>query len=440
MLANRLRVFLALALLISMGSAAYAAEGQAIRGRLDNGFAYSLQPSFLKNTESPQEDLALKLYVKVAAFQENVEQQGYARLIGQFHDDLLRYSFFNDTEYLLIVENLNPQKLQQALHRIKHVATGEQISQANLPTALKRSLKQVKTDQEYSTDFLYFQPPVVDADVLKAVRLEPLQAFFNRWYQPHYMHLAVTGKFDIEQMQQQIADLFGSLKSNGLPREPRALYQKPNGIEHLITHQLRVNHLRILLPLEPHKGKGNHLTGFLLEYYISNRLRIEVDPDQRADAEVVYYQNKPYLEIASHYKSTVSQAVKNIIDQLKAARELGYRSLDNDTIEMWLRESGASPEPIYDSSLRDILANLYRGRHAADNSIYAVPNDKDIWEEDDDYSQDEVDYKLVDRHLKHILDAKISLITLQPVEISANQKQKVKKLIDNYNQGKWEPK
>lgn len=420
------KILWVIVVVLAFNATAQAVEGVVAKGTLDNGFSYSLQPSFLKNTENSQEDLLLNLNVQVAAFQESIEQQGYASLIGQFNDDLFTRSYFNSTQYLHIVENLNPQKMQQALQRMKGVATGSRLSQANLSDAFKRSLRQVAIDHSYRNDSLYFQPPVVDADVLKTVRLEALQAFFTRWYQPHYMHLSVVGKFDTEQMQQQIVDIFGDLKSNSLPREPRALYQIPSGIEHVIAHQLRVNQLQVLLPLEPRKNRAKkQLQHNLLVNYINIGLRIEVNPEQNADAEIFYHQNKPYIKITSRYKLPVSDAVKNIIKQLNQVHETGFREFDIGGIKMWLRESGAGPEPLYDTSLREIASNLYR-RHL-------TPDDA---EEADDYSLDDADYKVVDRQLKQILSAKISLTTLQPDEISTQEKQKVKKLIDDYNRGK----
>ncbi|MEM1215966.1 MAG: insulinase family protein [Bacteroidota bacterium] len=218
-------------------------DSSATYGQLDNGLQY-----YYRYNNEPRDRVELRLFVRAGSLQETDEQLGLAHFVehmafngterfakqtlvdflerqgSRFGADLNAYTSFDKTVYKLEVQTDSLAVVDTALQILADWAGGLRIDEAEVDQErgvirsewrsslsyqerLQRQIYPVLfQDSRYATRL-----PIGDIDLIDTVSAGPLRAYYERWYQPKNMGIAVVGAVDTAWLFPRLAQYFGPL-------------------------------------------------------------------------------------------------------------------------------------------------------------------------------------------------------------------------------------
>lgn len=230
-------------------SGALKYDKNLIVGKLDNGLTYYIYPN-----KNPKGEAVYRLFVKAGSVLEKETQQGLAHFLehmafnGSYHfpddgmvrfleskgakfgKDLNAHTSFNETVYKLQLPSSNPQMVDSTLTILADWAGGLTIDSVQVEkergVILSEWLSKKDAKRDSDTAFLlellngsfYSERMTIgDTAVIRHCTKEDIRDYYETWYHPSLMAVAVVGDIDAKQVMNLIKEKFGKLPSTSLP-------------------------------------------------------------------------------------------------------------------------------------------------------------------------------------------------------------------------------
>ena len=256
-----------------------------IVGKLDNGLTYYIYP----NT-NPKGEAVYRLFVKAGSVMEKENQRGLAHFLehmafnGSYHfpsdgmvrfleskgakfgKDLNAHTSFNETVYKLQLPSSNPQMVDSTLTILADWAGGLSIDSMQVEkergVILSEWLSKRDAKRDSDTAFLlellnsshYSERMTIgDTAVIRNCKREDILDYYQTWYHPSLMAVAVVGDINPEQVETLIKEKFGKLSSLASPiwKQCHIPVYKKEAVKILTNESLKTIELDMiqLLPL-----------------------------------------------------------------------------------------------------------------------------------------------------------------------------------------------
>ncbi|HEY0274415.1 MAG TPA: pitrilysin family protein, partial [Chitinophaga sp.] len=214
-------------------------------GKLANGFTYYIR----KNTE-PKNRVVFYLVNKVGAMQEVENQRGLAHMMEhmsfngtthfpknelieylqksgvRFGADLNAYTAFDETVYQLPLPSDDSSIVRNGLQIMRDWAgeatldpveidkeRGVVLEEKRLRNGAQQRFQDVAMPLQVNHSRYADRLPIGLESVLKTFTPATLRAFYKDWYRPDLQALIVVGDIDEAKMEQQVKQLFSTLKN-----------------------------------------------------------------------------------------------------------------------------------------------------------------------------------------------------------------------------------
>ncbi|RIJ50478.1 insulinase family protein [Maribellus luteus] len=232
-----------------------------VKGTLDNGLTYYIYPN-----KKPEGEAVYRLFIKSGSLFETEEQRGLAHFLehmafngtrhfpgnsltafleskgAKFGADLNAHTSMNETVYKLQLPSTDPAFVDSTIMILADWAGGLLLDSTEVEdergVILSEWLLKVGPKYEAQNAFLlellnnsrYSRRLTIgDTAVIKNFPLEDLQAYYQKWYDPSIMAVAVAGDVDVAKVKKSIKKYFSHMSSslNGvLPKHPISDYDK----------------------------------------------------------------------------------------------------------------------------------------------------------------------------------------------------------------------
>lgn len=216
-------------------------DPRLVRGTLENGLEYVIVP----NAEPP-ERVELWLHVHSGSLNEEDDQRGLAHFLEHlafagstnFPPGTVRPFFenmgmsfgrhqnavtgFDRTGYTISLPNTDPASIDAGLLFLSDVASNLLLPESGIEQERKIILEERRASLSPQQRVLYdlierIAPesefgrriPIGTEEILTTVGLEPIKAYYDRWYVPSNMTLLIVGDVKAEEVTPRITDLFG---------------------------------------------------------------------------------------------------------------------------------------------------------------------------------------------------------------------------------------
>ena len=240
-------------------------------GTLDNGLTY-----YLRNNDSPGDNLDLRLLVNVGAVNESDEVAGIAHFIEhmlfngtedypgnslgaalrdigtELGPDLNAYVSHDETAYTLTVNTDPPSNVPivfQALSQMAHAATFDPEAVASERGVVLDEMRlSVETSSGHiSSEFnrIYTEgtpyegrDPIGTRASLEAMTADDLRTFYETWYVPSNMAVVAVGDMAVDDLEDLVEEHFGSIPAGEAPTsEPVVVTPDPEPSTHVVTDE-----------------------------------------------------------------------------------------------------------------------------------------------------------------------------------------------------------
>lgn len=336
-------------------------------GRLDNGLTY-----YLSRDPSRQNQMSIRLLMKVGADQEDQKQQGYAHAIEhlafstksfpnayQYFKDKVQIVGFTSYDHSgLGCENI-PSKdsilIKDIFSWLKEIPSNINIDYSRI----KREREVITLENLFSdtssthraTDHIlqnqltgesgYTMYSIHDRLSDKHLDEKEFNLFYKTWYKPELMAIIVEGDFDNVQIEKEIRLLFSSFSYSNLPIKHKSysafnwkkfqLLKIPHHNQEKLSIQIQINHpYRVIKTIEDYE--------FLIKSVVFNKLisqrfreirKVKYMPKMtgtflqhgsRSGPDYSYFVS--YLEVSRI--DSLKQSLKKGINQLKRISNFGF--------------------------------------------------------------------------------------------------------------------
>ena len=243
------------------------ASARIVQGRLENGMRYAIYP-LTKATGQ----VSLRLLVDAGSLQERDEERGYAHFVehmafngtrhfpsGELVKALQRegvgfgphvnaHTFIRQTSYEIDLTQNTPERLALGLRILRDFSDGILFE----PREVKRERGVILSEDvarhtpeqildRQRTEFLFAGTrtaerwPMGAAEPIERARPEALRAFYEAWYRPERLCLAIAGDVSVSNVEALVREHFASMVARGEPRPepasgPAPALQKPEAV------------------------------------------------------------------------------------------------------------------------------------------------------------------------------------------------------------------
>ena len=282
-----------------------------IKGKLKNGLSYYIYPNTF-----PEGEAVYRLFIKTGSLSETEEQRGLAHFLehmafngtrhfpgdslirylegngAKFGSDLNAHTSYNETVYKLQLPSKDSVQVKETLTILQDWATGLLLDSVEIEqergVILSEWLSKRAGDERVQNAFLakllngslFAERKVIgDTAVIKHFKRKELQDYYQKWYQPQLMAVAVVGDVDPVQVEAWIKEKFGSIpKGNNQDVQTHTIpdYTR-RSFETIVDSAERRAELNLiqLFDKEPavldQKGYTNYLQRSLLQQLIRSR-------------------------------------------------------------------------------------------------------------------------------------------------------------------------
>lgn len=235
-------------------------------GTLSNGLKY-----FIRKNSKPENRAELRLAVNAGAMQEDDDQQGLAHFVEhmafngstnfkkselvdyletvgtRFGPDLNAYTSFDETVYMLQVRTDSAELLDKGMLVLQDWAGG--VAFDNEEIDKERGVVESEWRSRLSPNqrmlnqwlpVLYHNSryakrlPIGKPEIIRNANYDTVKRFYRDWYRPNLMAVIVVGDVDVNAIEADIKQRFGTLKNPATIR-PVDKYPIPNHDETLIS-------------------------------------------------------------------------------------------------------------------------------------------------------------------------------------------------------------
>ena len=234
---------LCLATLTAMASEPLKRDPKLRMGKLDNGLTYYVYPN-----QTPKGEAVYRLFVKAGSVNERDDQQGLAHFLehlafngtrhfpgdgiirflqsrgAKFGKDLNAHTSFNETVYKLQLPTGDPHLVDTTLTILADLASGLLIDSVEvekergviLSEWLSRGGTQTDNSMrlvmELLNGSLYSRRITIgDTAVIRHATAETIRQYYEQWYRPQLMAVAVVGDVDANRVERMIREKFSGL-------------------------------------------------------------------------------------------------------------------------------------------------------------------------------------------------------------------------------------
>ena len=221
-------------------------------GQLKNGFTYYIYPN-----QTPKGEAVYRLFVKSGSVNEREDQQGLAHFLehlafngthhfpgdgivrfleskgAKFGKDLNAHTSFNETVYMLQLPCMDPLLVDSTLTILADWAGGMTIAPEEvekergviLSEWLSRGGTQTDNSMRLVRELLngsiYSRRITIgDTAIIRHASPETIRQYYEQWYRPELMALAVVGDIDADRMETLIKKHFSGLSGkSGVPEQ-----------------------------------------------------------------------------------------------------------------------------------------------------------------------------------------------------------------------------
>lgn len=301
-------------------------------GKLENGLTY-----YIQHNEKPENRVELRLAVNAGSNQEDETQKGLAHFVEhmafngsknfsknelvnylegigtKFGAHLNAYTSFDETVYQLQLPTDKKEILVKGLTVLEDWANGLSFDTTEINkergvvfSEWRSRLGANKRLFDKYLPVLYYQShyadrlPIGDTAIILHGKYERLTSFYKTWYRPDLMAVIVVGDIDVDDMEKEIKQRFGSLK-NPFKEEEKITYILPEHQKTLVSIATdpEATYSRAMIVYK-HKaeddnsmdGYKNYLTNSLFNSMLNNRLQ-----------ELLQQANPPMFAAYSSYES-----------------------------------------------------------------------------------------------------------------------------------------
>ena len=251
----------------SLGLCAFGQElvqsPDLIKGRLKNGLTY-----YILHNDYPKDEAVFRLFIKSGSVYEDDDQQGLAHFIehmafngtrnfpgktliefleskgAKFGVDFNAHTSMNETVYKLTMPVYSKDLLDSTLMVLSDIAGGLLLDSTEIESErgviVSEWLQQTGPERKVREAFLlellngsrYSERLTIgDTAIIKNFPHQRLRDYYEKWYAPSVMAVAVVGDVDIKETKKLIKRRFGKLSSDLLTQTPPC-YEIPD-FEHV---------------------------------------------------------------------------------------------------------------------------------------------------------------------------------------------------------------
>lgn len=287
-------------------------DPKLIVGKLDNGMTYYIYPN-----NNPKGEAVYRLFVKAGSVMEKDNQRGLAHFLehmafngslhfpedgmirfleskgAKFGKDLNAHTSFNETVYKLQLPSLDPQMVDSTLMILADWAGGLLIDSMQVEKErgiiLSEWLSKREAKRDSDTAFLmellngsrYAERMTIgDTAVIRNCTRNDIRDYYQTWYHPSLMAIAVAGDINPAQIEKLIKEKFGKLQPASLSMWKRwgiSAYKKEE-LKVLTNEALKTIELDIIQllpvpsPVQTKKDYKTYLTRTLLNRLFKIRM------------------------------------------------------------------------------------------------------------------------------------------------------------------------
>ncbi|HWR33167.1 MAG TPA: insulinase family protein [Chitinophagaceae bacterium] len=318
-------------------------------GRLSNGLTY-----YIRHNSLPEKRVELRLVVNAGSVLEDDDQLGlahfmehmnfngtkrfpknelvsYLQSIGvQFGADLNAYTGFDETVYILPVPTDKPGLVDKGLQILEDWAHNARLDSAEIEKergvvieewrlsrgADERMMKQTLPVQYRGSQYAE-RLPIGNKFSLENFSHDALKRFYKDWYRPDLQAVVVVGDIDVNDMEQKIKQIFGSIPAPASSRK-REVFNVPDHEEPLSVvakdketafPSVEVLYKKDLLPQVLIGDYCRYMNTRLFTGMLNTRLR-----------EITLKSNPPFVGAGSFYGNSLART--------KDAYQLGANTSD----------------------------------------------------------------------------------------------------------------
>lgn len=234
-----------------------APDSNLVKGTLKNGLTYYIY----KNTKSPGQSV-LRLFVNAGSLQEEDDQRGLAHFVEhmafngtrhyskneviefleskgvKFGADLNAHTSFDETVYKITINTKEPKNLEKAIDIMADWGFGVTFDQKEIDKERGVVIEEWRSKQgadnrlrEQYMPVLFNQSryaermPIGTVDILKNFKRERIVDFYEKWYRPDLMSIAIVTDIDPATVERYIQKEFSQYKAKS--SAPRVYYNLP---------------------------------------------------------------------------------------------------------------------------------------------------------------------------------------------------------------------
>lgn len=265
----KITVGLLTVLLVSMGflqAQNLKQDPKLLRGKLKNGFQYFIYPNNTNNQQT-----AIQLFVNAGSLQEEDNQLGLAHFVEhmafngskhypknevityleslgvKFGADLNAHTSYDETVYKITINSKTNENLEKALDIVSDWAFNLSFDSLEIEKERGIIIEEWRTKEGLSARLsdqtlpLIFansrygdRKPIGTLDILRHFQRPTLVDFYQKWYRPNLMGLAVVTNQDPKVVEKMVKKLFGRAK-NRKPEAKRIAYSLANHADTLVN-------------------------------------------------------------------------------------------------------------------------------------------------------------------------------------------------------------
>ncbi len=348
-----------------------------IQRQLPNGLTY-----YIYQTDRTKDEAYFRLFVKVGSVQETEDQRGLAHFLehmafngikgfkgnelinfletkgAQFGHDINAHTSFSETIYKLKVPTSSKGTVDSTLSILAGWADGilldsleiEKERGVVLSEWLTKQNPQLKAQKAFLEKLLngshYSRREVIgDTLILKTFKPEDLESFYNQWYDPSLMAVAVAGDINVEEVERLIIEKFSPIKSsNPSIKTYEIAGYEDIGVKVLTDKHIKNPELNIIQLIDPLKDINNEKTykAYLLRS-IANKLFAERfssslfdnAPYKKASISTGNFLPVKGAHIATVYLSpdSIQAGINSFLTQLNQIYRHGFTTLEIEKVK-----------------------------------------------------------------------------------------------------------
>jgi zinc protease len=250
-----------LACLVLLSSGSYAQQlrqdPNLVTGRLKNGFTYYIY----KSNKTPGNSV-LRLFLNAGSLQENPDQLGLAHFIEhmafngtkhyskndvigfleskgvKFGADLNAHTSFDETVYKITINTEDEKNLEKSIDIMADWAFGITFDSKEIDKERGVVIEEWRSKQgaanrlrEQYLPVLFNKSryaerlPIGKVDILKSFKRQTIVDFYEKWYRPDLMAIAIVTDIDPKKVETYIKNEFNQYKAKS--KDPRIYYELP---------------------------------------------------------------------------------------------------------------------------------------------------------------------------------------------------------------------